>query len=702
MLLLGFFVLAAHQLVRTRAALLGQTETQMARLDMIFAEQTGRALELVDLLLHSAAEDYRRAQQQGVAPDAFDAGLERRAKMVRQTSGIGITDNSGHLIYASSPELTDIPFPPKVLAGIARAIASPDSGLQITEPFRKPDGVWTALMIRPAPEADGVDRYAAVAFLNFAYFEDFYKAVELKEDGAILLHLRGGTVLARYPHDDKIIGQSYADMPPFKEILDKGQIAGTLIMESPRDRSTRVLAIRALKAFPVAVNVSVGEQKVMGLWRRQAAIFGSLCAGVGALAVGLILLLAGRSREKEALLQRLRDANNRMTVEMNERERVERALREAQRAEATGRLTGGVAHDFNNLLAIVMGNIDLLERTLARNETTLGRLATMRAAVERGATLTSQLLAFARRQPLMPRPVDLNVLAGGLRDLVQSAVGSRVKLNLQLGAPMPSALVDPAQIELVILNLAINARDAMPEGGTLTIETGFAEVEPQEQEDFHAGSYVVLTVRDTGTGMAPDVAARAFEPFYTTKQVGRGSGLGLSQVYGVARQLGGGARIDSRPGAGTAVFVFLPAAATQAERPDRQPRNSGDVTPAHVLVVDDDHAVRATTAALLSELGYDVYEASGGDDALDALECEPPIDLMLTDVVMPGMTGPELARQARLRYPHLPVVFISGYSDPNSLSGAEGFTDLVRKPARPEVLVQAIESALSRMMAVTT
>ncbi|HSU05782.1 MAG TPA: response regulator, partial [Acetobacteraceae bacterium] len=389
--------------------------------------------------------------------------------------------------------------------------------------------------------------------------------------------------------------------------------------------------------------------------------------------------------------------STRMSAEMEERERVEGALRQAQRSEAIGQLTGGVAHDFNNLLSIVMGNIDLLERTLPHEERTMGRLATMRAAAERGATLTSQLLAFSRRQPLMPRVADLNALINGLRDLVQSAVGSRVALHLRLQHELPPGMIDPAQIELVILNLAINARDAMPQGGILTIETESVEVDQVQRDELAVGSYVVLTVRDTGNGMSDQVKAKAFEPFFTTKEAGRGSGLGLSQVYGVARQLGGGVRIESQTGAGTAVHVYLPHADPNAlrlpDRPRREP--TAPVSAACVLVVDDDHAVRATTAALLAALGYGVMEAGSGTDALVVLEEEQPIHVLLTDVVMPGMTGPELARRARQQFPNLPVVFISGYSDPDALSGAGGFVHLVRKPARPEDLVEKIESALA-------
>jgi CheY-like chemotaxis protein len=284
-----------------------------------------------------------------------------------------------------------------------------------------------------------------------------------------------------------------------------------------------------------------------------------------------------------------------------------------------------------------------------------------------------------------------------LGDLVQSAVGSRIKVQLRLQPDLCAVLIDPAQIELVILNLAINARDAMPQGGALTIETNLVEFPALATAgDLGLGPWVALTVRDTGIGMEPEVVSKAFEPFFTTKAAGFGSGLGLSQVDGVAHQLGGGARIDSVPGQGTAVHVYLPPAPTGAVRsPDPPVRAPGDaVSAACVLVVDDDHAVRATTAALLAEVGYHVLEAGSGSEAMDVLEEEQPIHVLLTDVVMPGMTGPELARRARQQFSNLAVVFISGYSDPDALSGTGGLVYLVRKPARPQDLVEKIEIAL--------
>ncbi len=677
----------------------------MSRLDMVFAEQTGRALEGVDLTLRGVSDAYLHGN--GESPAAFDALLRRRIAGVRQAMAIAIVAAGGAVSFVSDPGLGGLTFPASVRALIDDTILHPGPSPRISDPFKLTDGKWTALMARSVPDPGGA-RHAAVAFLNLNYFEDFYKAVELTEDAAITLHRRDGTVLARYPHNDGAIGQSYADLPPFKDVLSKG-VAGTLLMDSPLDGSRRVLAIRALKAFPVAVNVSVGVPAVLATWRREALVFGLASAAVAALIGGLLIMLIRRSRDVEQLVRDLEAANvaaeaanRRMAAEMEERERVEYALRQAQRSEAIGQLTGGVAHDFNNLLAVVMGNIDLVELTAGQDAKMLGRLATMRAAVERGATLTSQLLAFSRRQPLVPRPTDLNALVTGLRALVQSALGSRIKLHLALLAELEPVLIDKAQIELVVLNLAINARDAMPNGGTLTIETGLAELEASARaEDPPPGRYVVLRVRDTGCGMTREVMAKAFEPFFTTKEVGRGSGLGLSQVYGTARQLGGGARIESAIGQGTTVHVYLQPAPSGARSPSGPAggRPSRAASRARVLLVDDDHPVRATTGAVLNQLGYAVQEAGSGGEALETMERARP-DLLLTDVVMPGMTGPELARRARARFPHLPVVFISGYTDPNALAGEGGLVHLIRKPFRPEELVEKIEAALAAAVAV--
>jgi CheY-like chemotaxis protein len=326
----------------------------------------------------------------------------------------------------------------------------------------------------------------------------------------------------------------------------------------------------------------------------------------------------------------------------------------------------------------------------------------MHAAAERAAVLTSHLLAFARRQPLLPRAVDLNAVIDGMRDLLESAVGHRVQMETRLTAGLWPAMVDPTQIELVILNLVINARDAMPRGGVVTIETAnYHRDKPVRPEEPREGDYVVIKVIDVGSGMTPEIQAKAFEPFFTTKPPGAGSGLGLSQVFGTARQSGGDVEIDSAPGKGTTVSVFLPRAVGQLERPVARPAEAAEQKASHALVlaVDDDAAVRSTIADILKGLGYGVLQAASGQAALELLAQDGMIDVLLTDVVMIGMSGPELARRVRLDYPRLPIVFISGYANPAEIAEHGLMHPLVRKPFRPTDLRRQIEAVLAQMRA---
>jgi signal transduction histidine kinase len=702
-LLLLIVVATVHQLMTLRAAIVGDTANQMARLDMVFAEQTGRAIETVDFIVRNAIETLQ-TERAAKAPDAagFDALLIRRIAGVRQLTELVITDASGHVEYATQPGPDKLPE--QGMAALAFHIANPTAGLRISPPFHGPDGKWTALLTRAIVGSDGGVIGIGAAYLNLAYFEDFYHAVELNENGSIILHLRDGTVLARFPHIDSAIGTSFADTPPFKDILSH-EIAGTLLMESPIDGSIRVTAIRALRAFPLAVMVSVEQGRLLSNWRRQAWEFAIGASIATVLIVGLLLLLARRSMQVEALLGETRSAKDAAEREhqqaleqMAERDRAEAALRQAQRIEAVGQLTGGVAHDFNNLLTVLIGNIDLIQSMGPLLPGMNERLEAMRAAAVRGATLTGHLLAFARRQPLLPRTVDLNAAVTGMQDLLQSALGRRVQMDMRLAGDLWPAMVDPTQIELVILNLAINARDAIQGAGIVTIETGNRHRGPPARAEEPAeGDYVVVIVRDTGSGMTPEVQAKAFEPFFTTKGPGAGSGLGLSQVFGTAHQSGGDVQIASAPGEGTSVSVFLPRAMVVAERTPVAPIAIGQARggSANVLLVDDDDAVRITTSDLLSGLGYTVQEAADGAAALELLDRGAAIDVMVTDVVMPGMSGSELARRVRAMRPALPIVFISGYSESDGL--AEGLLGhLVRKPFRAAQLQEQIEEAIDQ------
>jgi signal transduction histidine kinase/ActR/RegA family two-component response regulator len=404
-----------------------------------------------------------------------------------------------------------------------------------------------------------------------------------------------------------------------------------------------------------------------------------------------------RSREElERLIgertRSLAAANDRLTAEIAERQRTEEALLQAQKLEAIGRLTSGVAHDFNNLLTGVLGNLELLERRL-KSEESLRRLRAARLAAERGARLTHQLLAFSRKQRLAPTPLDLNRLVGEASDMLFRTIGVTVRIETVLTEGLWPALVDPTQIELVLLNLAINARDAMPAGGRLTIRTANVR-RSNAPADLAPGDYVLISVSDTGEGMSEDVLRRAVEPFFTTKEPGKGSGLGLSMVHGVATQSGGGLHIDTRLGRGTAVNVYLPRArSVSATAREREPLSAAVHEPATIMVVDDDPNVREVAVSSLESLGYHMLAAENGPAALDLLARSGPVDLLIVDMAMPGMNGVELIRRARERQGDLRAMLVTGYADVAAFAPAEG--DLVlQKPYRLERLAENVADAL--------
>jgi len=387
--------------------------------------------------------------------------------------------------------------------------------------------------------------------------------------------------------------------------------------------------------------------------------------------------------------------------DLTEREAMEERLRQSQKMEAVGQLTGGIAHDFNNLLTAIIGNLELLERRIAGDSNAATYLAGAQRAAENGARLTEQLLAFSRRQHLEEHIVDLNTVIAGMRDLLSRTIGATIQVRTRLAPELWPALADPTQIEIAILNLAINARDAMPLGGNLTIETRnlTSGIDPIPSE-ISERDCVRITVRDTGTGMTEDVLRSAVEPFFTTKDVGKGSGLGLSQVYGMARQSHGTLQIESRVGAGTAVHLYLPRADTEAS--DAHGRRTGATAAdaeGRVLVVDDDPAVREVTVQMLRQIGYGVTEADSGQAALDALARGEVYDLMLIDVAMPGLSGVETVRRARQRWPGLRVLYVTGYAD---FAGAEqraGDDPLIKKPFRLAGLRSEVRRALRKSRA---
>ncbi|WP_234419308.1 hybrid sensor histidine kinase/response regulator [Sphingomonas sp. EC-HK361] len=403
----------------------------------------------------------------------------------------------------------------------------------------------------------------------------------------------------------------------------------------------------------------------------------------------------------DARTAELAAANDALVTQIAERERVEATLQQMQRLEAIGQLTAGVAHDFNNLLTVVLGNVAMVERQpdgTAIDAKIRQRLGHVRTAAERGASLTAQLLAFARRTPLASEAVDLNDVVQRMQSLLQSSLGGSITIATDLAPGLWPALVDPTQVELIILNLAINARDAMPVGGALTVATTNVTLDaPRSAEEPPAGDYVAVAVRDTGTGMTPDVRARVFEPFFTTKEVGKGSGLGLAQVFGFAKQSGGGVRIDTVFGAGTTVTVFLPRtdAAHMATIRDDAEEPGARHGAGRVLLLDDDDAVRAVAADDLRQAGFAVVEASSGAAALGLIDEHRDISAAIVDFAMPGMNGAEFARRARERRA-LPVLFVTGYADRDAIDALDDVA-VVLKPYRSGDVARALRRLIDKV-----
>lgn len=380
-----------------------------------------------------------------------------------------------------------------------------------------------------------------------------------------------------------------------------------------------------------------------------------------------------RADQLNEQLKRLNETlEQRVSEEIRERLQAEEALRQAQKMEAVGQLTGGVAHDFNNLLTVIMGGLDSIKRETDKQSSDIDvpRLRRMQAlafqGAERAATLTSRLLAFARRQPLDPKPINLNKLVGGLRDLLQRTLGETIALESVSAAGLWLAHADPAELESALMNLAINARDAMPDGGKLTIETANVSLDENYVstlvEPVPAGQYAMLAVSDSGEGMNKETIDRVFEPFFTTKKAGKGTGLGLSQVYGFVRQSGGHIRIYSEPGDGTTVKLYLPRDLRPEAPAHERIASRADGGSETVLVVEDHEGLREYSAGVLRELGYRVLEAPDGQAGLELLRERPEVDLLFTDVVLPGLNGRQLADQALELRPDLKILFTTGYT----------------------------------------
>ena len=453
-----------------------------------------------------------------------------------------------------------------------------------------------------------------------------------------------------------------------------GGVASAIALIIAAVAARRFVHLPASRLLDAARRWTGGDLSARADMRADASEFGYLGEAFNRMAADIEARVAAHAEQARLLETRvaertreLSESNNRLQVEIAERQRAETVMHQAQKLQAVGQLAGGVAHDFNNLLATILGSLELIERRVTDGDDKLRALLTRAMdAVQRGAQLTSRLLAFSRRQRLAARPTDLNRLVADLVTLAGSTLGRRVRVETHLAPDLWPAMADTSQVEAAILNLALNARDAMPHGGVLILATG-NETVAEGDADGEPGDYVRVSVEDTGAGMSREILARAFEPFFTTKELGKGSGLGLSQVYGLARQSGGTVRIRSEPGAGTAVSLLLPrapeAALARAELP-RSARSSRDATAGLVLLVDDDADVRQVSVDMLRDLGYEVVEAADGEEAIEIVRRMPVSPaLLVLDYAMPGMNGLRLAAALRCLGITAPLLLATGYAE---------------------------------------
>jgi signal transduction histidine kinase/CheY-like chemotaxis protein len=486
----------------------------------------------------------------------------------------------------------------------------------------------------------------------------------------VAIYDRSGTRIAGYRRDGQTPLRTIAESRAF---VSPGIVAEAPVISGGKQIGT--------------VRLGIDRQPLDTRFGRYAVI--ALLVLMTALIVAVLgmaqSMLRRANRELEARAQALGAANAELTHQIDEREKVEEQLRQAQKMQALGQLTGGIAHDFNNLLTVIQGSADMLTRPNLKEDRRKRFAEAIVEASGRAAGLTSQLLAFARRQPLKPEVVDVNVMIAGMTDLLDRTLGERFAIHTDLASEVCMVEADRAQLASAVLNIAVNARDAMPDGGTLRIATQLVREE--------AGNMVALCVTDSGTGMDDDTLARAMEPFFTTKGAGKGTGLGLSQVYGFASQSGGDLRINSVPGKGTTVTILLPCSDAPVPEEAETASEARAARIGAVLLVEDNEEVGEFAEAMLRELGHTVKRTRSGPEALEAA-AERPFDVVLSDVVMPQMSGLELAEQLHALQPGLPVVLTTGYSDEISRSGAGGRPVLL-KPYRLETLAAVLDDALA-------
>jgi two-component system NtrC family sensor kinase len=663
-----------------RQAIDAQADERIERSLDVLQEHALKALQTVERSIAEINEVLRGLDDGDIREHESELYLrfKRTQQALAHIESIWVFDRDGHPMVSS----TILPVPRELNnsdRGYFRAQKSGEGGTYVGEIVRARVGSLRFFVVSGRRTGSEPGRFDGVIGVTVMpdHFNEFY--AKLARSGEVFALVRSdGGVLARWPEAS---GGDGAASGPLTEAFARDREGGLFTAASRLDGVERRMGYRRVPGYPLYVAAGIALSALDGEFWRTTLVRGAIALPAVLVMFGLALYALRRAR--------------RSAEEQARREAAEAALKQAQRLEAIGQLTGGVAHDFNNLLMIVSGNAERLQRVLAGDARVGRSLDAIEIAARRGADLTRQLLSFSRRQPHASTVVDLAEWLPAMQGILQSSLRGDIEIAIAPVDGVWPVLVDNSEFELALLNLAVNARDAMSGGGRLAIAADNVMIAAGDALGI-AGESVAIRVSDTGSGIAPDIVGRVFEPFFTTKEVGKGTGLGLSQVYGFARQAGGTATIDSVPGDGTTVSLYLPRAAT-APRKSR-PAAPSRVVPRvdrrqRVLLVEDNPDVAEVTKALLDELGYGVLHACDVAAALAALDREP-VDVVLSDIVMPGgADGLDLAREIRRRG-SLPIVLATGYSDKVKAAADDGFS-ILRKPYDAERLQAALSAAMT-------
>jgi two-component system, NtrC family, sensor kinase len=651
----------------------------------ILSEHASKVFQSVDLATTSVnaivgdLSDEQIEARQG----ALHSQLNKLEKALATVDAIFIADRNGHALASSAI----FPLPPDTSVAdrdYFQAQAERNAGTYVgavLESRATKERFFGVSRRRPADDG----QFTGIIMISVVpkVFTEFYKQLAGDTSASFSLARRDGAILARYPAPPGDVTHYGPDSEFIRSIgsqPERGIVTTTAI-----DGTQRRIAYRRLENSDLYVSDGLQTDEIYSRWIRLMA--SHLIFGIPAtlFLFGLVLLTIRRTQAFYAEAER--------------RELAEQALRQSQKMEAVGQLTGGVAHDFNNLLTIIIGNLGIAKRGVveARAERALNNAL---VGAERAAQLTQRLLAFSRRQPLNPRVLDVNKLIVSISDLLVRTLGENIELESIGGAGLWKVEADASELESTLLNLALNARDAMPEGGKLTIETSNAYLDEgycQQHAGVAPGQYILIAVTDNGGGMSAETIDRAFEPFFTTKEAGKGTGLGLSQVYGFMKQSEGHVKIYSESGEGTTIKLYLPRrdgseAAHSADEPVSSERGRAET----ILIVEDDDGVRQYASEILRDLNYQIIEAKDSATALRLLDADKKFDLLLTDVVLPGKNGRELATEVERRRPGTKVIFMTGYSR-NAIvhhGRLDPGTALIQKPLIERVLAQKIRQIL--------